>query len=102
MRSVLVSRRLAHVLTSSHAPSPSTSIPSTDSHHLTHPSVHRQHTNSYIHGTSNIPLRNETLGQTLRNTTERVPDKEFCAFLKYPLRKTYEEFYHDNQQIKPV
>lgn len=99
MRSVLVSRRLAHVLTSTHSAPSTSSIPSTDSHHLTHPSVHHQHKNSYIHGTSNIPLRNETLGQTLRNTTERVPDKEFCAFLKYPLRKTYEEFYHDVRQM---
>jgi fatty-acyl-CoA synthase len=34
---------------------------------------------SYVHGTSAVPLLGETIGENLRRTAERFPDREALA-----------------------
>jgi fatty-acyl-CoA synthase len=44
---------------------------------------------SYAHGTSNIPLLGETIGETLRRTVERFPDREALVVRSQGYRATY-------------
>jgi len=48
---------------------------------------------SYVHGASDIPLLGETIGENLKKTTKKFPEKEalICAHQDY--RATYAEFY---------
>src|SRR5215213_8847567 len=46
---------------------------------------------SYAHGTSPIPLLGETIGENLRRTTERYPDREALVVRSQNYRATYRE-----------
>jgi len=48
---------------------------------------------SYAHGTSPIPLLGETIGENLRRTTERYPDREALVVRSQNHRATYRELY---------
>jgi fatty-acyl-CoA synthase len=48
---------------------------------------------SYAHGTSPIPLLGETIGENLRRTTERYPDRDALVVRSQNYRATYRELY---------
>src|SRR5215204_322513 len=48
---------------------------------------------SYAHGTSPIPLLGEPIGENLRRTTERYPDREALVVRSQNHRATYRELY---------
>jgi fatty-acyl-CoA synthase len=48
---------------------------------------------SYVHGTSDVPLLGETIGENLRRTAERFPDREALAVPYQRYRATYRELW---------
>ncbi|KAL0984248.1 hypothetical protein UPYG_G00139030 [Umbra pygmaea] len=52
-------------------------------------------TTSYAHGTSSKSLLYKTVGESLRATAERFPDREAVVFLQDGVRKTFSQFQHD-------
>ncbi len=48
---------------------------------------------SYAHGTSTTPLLGETIGENLRRTVLRVPDREALVVLSQGYRATYRELW---------
>src|SRR5512144_381140 len=44
---------------------------------------------SYAHGTSSVPLLGETIGDNLRRTVERFPDREALVVRSQGYRATY-------------
>ena len=48
---------------------------------------------SYAHGTSPIPLLGETIGENLRHTVERHPDREALVVRSQSYRVTYRQLY---------
>ncbi|HSR98852.1 MAG TPA: AMP-binding protein [Kofleriaceae bacterium] len=46
-------------------------------------------TSSYAHGTSQVPLLGETIGETFRRTTEQFPDREALVVRSQGYRATY-------------
>ena len=48
---------------------------------------------SYAHGTSPIPLLGETIGESLRRTAERHPDREALVVRSQGYRATYRQLY---------
>ena len=60
------------------------------------PHHHHDHeallTHSYCHGTGNVPLIGETIGQRLDKITELYPDREFAVFVDDNTRATYADF----------
>ncbi|KAM9843490.1 medium-chain acyl-CoA ligase ACSF2, mitochondrial-like isoform 2-T2 [Aulostomus maculatus] len=52
-------------------------------------------TTSYVHGTSSFSLLHLTVGQILRATVQRWPDREAVVFLQDGIRKTFAEFQQE-------
>lgn len=52
-------------------------------------------TNSYVHGTSSLPLLPLTVGQSLQTAAEKWPEREALVFLKTGIRKTFSQFQED-------
>jgi fatty-acyl-CoA synthase len=48
---------------------------------------------SYVHGTSNVPLIGETIGENLRRTVERVPTREALVVRHQGYRATWRELW---------
>jgi len=48
---------------------------------------------SYAHGTSPIPLLGETIGENLRRTVERYPDRDALVVRSQGYRATYRQLY---------
>jgi fatty-acyl-CoA synthase len=51
---------------------------------------------SYVHGTSDVPLLGETIGQNLRRTVERVPDREALVVPYQGYRATYRRLWEES------
>src|SRR5438309_4256728 len=47
---------------------------------------------SYAHGASSTPLLGETIGDNLRATVERVPDREALVVCSQGVRLSYRQF----------
>ncbi|KAM6297503.1 medium-chain acyl-CoA ligase ACSF2, mitochondrial [Aegotheles albertisi] len=56
------------------------------------PSASHKVTNSYVRGSSDIPLLTKTVGQCLEETTERFPDRDAVVFCRDGVRKTFAQF----------
>lgn len=54
---------------------------------------------SYVHGASSIPLLGETIGQNLKRTVDKYPDKEAVVSVYQNYRATYREFYEQTTQV---
>ncbi|HYD41503.1 MAG TPA: AMP-binding protein [Anaeromyxobacter sp.] len=54
---------------------------------------------SYVSGTSEIPLLGETIGQNLRRTVERFPDREVLISVPQKYRATYRQFWEETGLI---
>ncbi len=54
---------------------------------------------SYVSGTSQIPLLGETIGQNLRRTVERFPDREVLISVPQRYRATYRQFWEETGLI---
>lgn len=52
-------------------------------------------TTSYTHGMSTSSFLHCTVAESLRNTSERFPDREAVAFLEDGVRKTFAQFQED-------
>lgn len=54
---------------------------------------------SYVHGSSDIPLLGETIGENLRNTVRKFPNHEalICSHQNY--RATYQEFFDQTTTV---
>src|SRR6266536_2402073 len=48
---------------------------------------------SYVHGTSDVPLLGETIGENLRRTVERFPDRDALVVPYQGYRATYRELW---------
>src|SRR5882762_4563169 len=48
---------------------------------------------SYAHGTAEIPLLGETIGENLRRTVERFPDREALVVRHQNFRATYRQLW---------
>lgn len=55
--------------------------------------------NSYVHGASDIPLLGETIGENLRKTVEKFPDKDALVCIHQDYRATYREFYDQVTEV---
>lgn len=56
-------------------------------------------TTSYVQGTSSTPFVLHTVGEALRRTVERFPDREALVFVERGLRKTFAQFQED---VRPL
>ncbi|MCE9669666.1 AMP-binding protein [Myxococcus stipitatus] len=56
-------------------------------------------TPSYVHGTSSTPLLGETIGQNLRRTVERHPDREALVVASQDYRATYQQLWDLTSQV---
>ncbi len=54
---------------------------------------------SYVSGTSEIPLLGETIGENLRRTVERVPDREALVSPYQNYRATYRQFWEETGMV---
>lgn len=54
---------------------------------------------SYAHGTSDIPLKGETIGQNLRQIAARYPQREALISPYQHYRATYREFLQQTEQV---
>src|SRR5690625_2817216 len=54
---------------------------------------------SYVHGASNVPLLGETIGENLKQTVEKYPDKEALVCRHQNYRATYREFYEQTGKL---
>jgi fatty-acyl-CoA synthase len=50
---------------------------------------------SYVHGTSDVPLLGETIGENLRRTVERFPDREALVVPYQGYRATYRQLWDE-------
>ncbi|KAM3592130.1 uncharacterized protein V6R79_013222 [Siganus canaliculatus] len=66
--------------------------------HVDAPPVAPALTTSYAHGTSSTSLLHHTVGEMLRLSVERVPDREAVIFLEDGIRKTFTQFQQDVDQ----
>ncbi|PKU36468.1 hypothetical protein llap_13230 [Limosa lapponica baueri] len=66
--------------------------------HTGMPSASQMVTNSYIQGTSDIPLLDKTMGQCLDETVERFPDRDAVVFCRDGVRKTFAQFKEEVDQ----
>src|SRR5689334_20552809 len=48
---------------------------------------------SYVHGTSAVPLLGETIGENLRRTVERFPEREALVVVHQGYRATYRQLW---------
>jgi fatty-acyl-CoA synthase len=54
---------------------------------------------SYVSGTSTEPLLGETIGENLRRTVERFPDREALVVVHQQHRVTYRTFWEDTSKV---
>jgi fatty-acyl-CoA synthase len=54
---------------------------------------------SYVSGTSPVPLLGETIGENLRRTVERFPDREALVSVAQGKRLTYRQFWEETSQV---
>ena len=54
---------------------------------------------SYVHGTSTTPLLGETLGQNLRRTVERYPEREALVVVSQGYRATWRQLWDATTQV---
>ncbi|WP_309891133.1 AMP-binding protein [Archangium sp.] len=54
---------------------------------------------SYVHGTSTTPLLGETLGQNLRRTVERHPEREALVVVSQGYRATWRQLWDATTQV---
>jgi fatty-acyl-CoA synthase len=54
---------------------------------------------SYVSGTSSTPLLGETIGENLRRTVERFPDREALVSVQQNYRATYRQLWDQTSQI---
>jgi fatty-acyl-CoA synthase len=54
---------------------------------------------SYVSGVSTVPLLGETIGQNLRRTVERFPDREALVVVHQGYRATYRQFWEETSVI---
>ena len=54
---------------------------------------------SYAHGTSTAPLLGETIGENLRRTVKRFPDREALVVCAQGFRATYRELFEHVTQV---
>ena len=54
---------------------------------------------SYVSGTSSAPLLGDTIGQNLRRTVERFPDREALVVLHQNVRLTYRQFWNETSLV---
>ena len=54
---------------------------------------------SYVHGASSIPLLGETIGQNLKRTAEKFPNKDALVSVYQNYRATYYDFYEQTTQV---
>jgi fatty-acyl-CoA synthase len=54
---------------------------------------------SYIHGASEIPLLGETIGDNLRSTVERFPEREALVVRSQRYRATYRELWDQTTEL---
>jgi fatty-acyl-CoA synthase len=54
---------------------------------------------SYVSGTSTVPLIGETIGENLRRTVERFPDREALVSVHQGVRMTYRQFHDETSLV---
>jgi fatty-acyl-CoA synthase len=54
---------------------------------------------SYVSGTSAVPLLGETIGENLRRTVERFPDREALVVVHQGYRATYRQFWEETSAV---
>ena len=54
---------------------------------------------SYVHGTSDLPLLGETIGENLRRTVERFPDREALVVPQQGYRATYRQLWQETSAV---
>jgi fatty-acyl-CoA synthase len=54
---------------------------------------------SYAHGTSHTPLLGETIGENLRRTVQRFPDREALVVRSQGFRVTYRELWDETTSV---
>jgi fatty-acyl-CoA synthase len=57
------------------------------------------HAPSYVSGTSRVPLLGETIGENLRRTVERFPDREALVVSDQGYRATYRAFWEETGAV---
>jgi fatty-acyl-CoA synthase len=54
---------------------------------------------SYVSGTSTVPLLGETIGENLRRTVERFPDREALVVVHQGYRATYRQLWEETSAV---
>ena len=54
---------------------------------------------SYVSGTSSVPLLGETIGENLRRTVERFPDREALVVVHQKVRMTYRQLWEETSLV---
>jgi len=54
---------------------------------------------SYVSGSSEVPLLGETIGENLRRTVERFPDREALVSVAQGYRATYRQFWEETSLV---
>ncbi|HTP49974.1 MAG TPA: AMP-binding protein [Anaeromyxobacteraceae bacterium] len=54
---------------------------------------------SYVHGASDVPLLGETIGENLRRTVERFPDREAVVVPHQSYRATYRQLWQQTSTV---
>src|SRR5262245_35821038 len=61
--------------------------------------MHRMTVLSYAHGAADVPLLGETIGENLRRTVERFPDREALVVRHQNFRATYRQFWDATTRV---
>ncbi|KAM9783469.1 medium-chain acyl-CoA ligase ACSF2, mitochondrial-like isoform 4-T4 [Syngnathus typhle] len=67
--------------------------------HVDRPPCRPSLSSSYVHGTSAVSLLSLTMGQCLEAAARRWPQREAVVFLQDGIRKTFEHFQQDVDQV---
>ena len=54
---------------------------------------------SYVHGASDVPLLGETIGENLRRTVERFPDREALVVPQQEYRASYRQLWEETATV---
>src|SRR5437899_10911885 len=54
---------------------------------------------SYAHGTADVPLLGETIGETLRRTVDRFPDGDALVVRHQDYRATYQQLWDATTEL---
>ncbi|MDR3273153.1 MAG: AMP-binding protein [Flavobacteriaceae bacterium] len=54
---------------------------------------------SYVFGSSSTPLLGETIGQNLKSTVQKFPDREALVCVKQNYRATYQQFWNETTRL---